>query len=107
MTLKPCPFCGAAAEEFCEETFAGATNYLVFCGTCEAEGPVMRERGAATDAWNARSAGPVSSGEGEPVAWQVVDNAGNRMLVDSHKAEADMWCSHYNTDKSRKMWLAP
>jgi len=53
--LKPCPFCGKADLLYVDELGNEARPFFaVACGNCEAEGPVARTSGRASDLWNTR-----------------------------------------------------
>lgn len=56
-TLKPCPFCGHAANLY-ETAFRDPINYHAYCsdtGPCDAEGMEFEEASDAIYWWNRRA----------------------------------------------------
>ena len=54
--LKRCPFCGGQINMVCGTDGVG----YVFCGVCNAEGPLEKSKEEAVAAWNRRA----NEGEG-------------------------------------------
>ena len=55
--LKPCPFCGEEDQEVLEAyDGSGKGDWLVTCGTCRADGPVVigKSNFQAIKLWNKR-----------------------------------------------------
>lgn len=54
--LKPCPFCGAKADD---DFLDGGKPHWVFCNKCRAEGPTADTPTQAAMIWNTRAIIPV------------------------------------------------
>jgi Lar family restriction alleviation protein len=54
VTLLPCPFCGADAQEP-EDDDRTSDGYSVACEDCLATGPIEDSHEAAAAAWNRRA----------------------------------------------------
>ena len=64
--LRRCPFCASAVVNPMELQNAGQVYWAVVCGDCSAEGPAMRERTDAVEAWQRRGEETVQS---PPTHW--------------------------------------
>jgi Lar family restriction alleviation protein len=55
--IKPCPFCGAKAEDEDGPTLLGSDaleDWYVYCGNCRAHGPESSANWIAVEDWNKR-----------------------------------------------------
>lgn len=53
--LKPCPFCGGAANSFhCESENEDEDGYIIYCKVCDADAGCGKTLDQAINNWNRR-----------------------------------------------------